>query len=328
MVDYKGFIEYYFRIKNKQGQIAPFKFNPIQRLYYEQLMKDYPRGMIGVKENILKARKEGMSSFWEAIFTVDFILGTVGKGPIISSQVVSHKAEETKPHFQRVNLFFDSYLEKKKVDRKLILETDNQTSYLKSVRGLEIFVGTAGAKILGRGGDLHNLLWTEIAFYPNTPIINAEELVTGAEREVPPDQGKIIRESTGNVVGDYFHDEWYRGIGEYGSGESNFRSRFFPWFGFPEYVKPCPPAYKQFLPDEIELRKRFSLNSDQLYWYHTQRKDVKDINKFRREFPSEPMDAFLAGGSCFFDVPTLRWFLTKTKSPIQEGYLAPDGAFL
>lgn len=326
MINYKGFIEKYFRIKSKEGEIVPFILNPTQNFYYNQLQKDYP-GLVGVRDNVLKARREGFSSFWEAIFTVDFILGTIDLAPIISGQIISHKLGETKPHFQRVDLFLNSYLDKKGVSRDTFLEIDNQTSYIKSRRGLELFVGSAGAKVLGRGGDMLNLLFTEVGFYPNTPVINAEDLITGAEQQVPDNIGKIVRESTGNVVGDFFYDEWYRGIGEWGSGESLFISRFFPWFIHKDYSRPCPPGFK-FLPDEIETRETNSITSDQLYWYHLKKKGFKDINKFRREYPSNPIEAFLSGGSCFFDLPTLRWYLSKVKKPVQKGYLAPDGQFI
>lgn len=323
MINYKKFIEKRFRIKNKKGVIVPFIFNPTQNLYYDQLKKDYPKGLIGVRENILKARREGFSSLWEAIFTVDFIMGTIGLAPIVSGQVISHKLEETKPHFQRVDLFLDSYLDIEKVSRKTFLEVDNRTSYIKSRTGPELFVGSAGAKVLGRGGDLLNLLWTEVGFYPSTPVINAEDLITGAEQQVPMGLGKIVRESTGNVVGDFFYEEWHRGYDK----KSPFLSRFFPWFVHKEYRVPCPPAFK-FLPDELEIRKLYSLDSDQLYWYHLKKKGFKDINRFHREYPNNDIEAFLSGGSCFFDLPTLRWYLGKVKKPIQEGYLAPSGIWV
>lgn len=326
MIKYKEFIEKYFMIKNKDGEVVPFRFNPTQDYYYEQLKEDYPE-FENVRENILKARKEGFSSFWEAIFTVDFIMGAIGQSPIISGQIVSHKSKETKPHIQRVNMFLDSYLDAKGGSRKEFLEED-QTSYIKAKTGTELFVGSAGAKVLGRGGDLHNLLWTEIAFYPNTPVINAETLVVGAEEEIPMGKGKIVRESTGNVVGDFFYDEWYRGDSEWGKDESGFKSRFFPWFEHREYRRPCPPAYKEFLPNELDIRKLYSLDSDQLYWYHLKMMKYKDKNKGRREYPCSPQESFLSGGSCFFDLSTLRWFLSRAKDPIREGYLAPDGKWV
>ena len=330
MINYKAFIEKYFKIKNKAGEIVPFIFNPTQNFYYDLLKKDYS-DLTNIRENILKARREGFSSFWEGIFTTDFILGTIGLAPIISGQVVSHKDVETKPHFQRVDLFLNSYLYKKKIERKDFLDIDNQTSYIKSRTGPELFIGSAGAKVLGRGGDTLNLLFTEVGFYPNTPIINAEDLVTGAEQQVPMGMGKIIRESTGNVVGDFYYEEWYRGMSEWCSVEeekiSPFISRFFPWFVHKEYRVPCPPAFK-FSPDELEIRLLYHLDSDQLYWYHLKKRSIKDINKFRREYPNNPVEAFLSGGSCFFDLQTLNWYLSKTKKPIKHGYLAPDGGWI
>lgn len=303
----------------------PFIFNNVQNFYYDILLKDYPE-LIGIRENILKARKEGFSSIIAGIFTVDFILSGLKKIPITSSQVTAHREKDVKPHFNRINLFLESWMEKEKYPRKLFLKVDNETSYLKNIADAEFSVGTAGAKAMGRGGDTLNLHWTEIGFYPNTPIINAEELVIGSEKQVPLGIGKIFRESTGNVVGDFWYDEYNRGVEKDGKRESNFRSRFFPWFNFDEYQVPCPPAFK-FLPNELEIRKFYHLNSDQLYWYHLENKSVKDKNKFRREMPCTAQEAFLSGGSCFFDLATLRWYLGKVKKPLQEGWLAPDGMF-
>ena len=321
-IKYREFIAKYFKIKNKEGKIVPFIFNSTQNKYYDQLLLDYPK-LTGIRENILKARREGMSSFWEGLYTADFIMGTIGLAPILSGQIVSHKLEEVKSHFQRIDLFLDSYLEAKKIPRKQFLTTDNKTSYIKSVSGSELFVGSAGSKVLGRGGDTQNILWTEIAFYPNTPIINAEDLVVGAEQQVPMGRGKIVRESTGNVVGDFFYSEFIRGE----NGESPYKSRFFPWFTHKEYKLPVPPGFK-FNPIEQEMREAYHLNGDQLYWYHSKMLEFKDINKGRREYPSNVLDSFLSGGSCFFDLPTLRYYLNKVKTPIHTGLLAPSGVWI
>lgn len=327
MINYKGFIEHYFQIKNKEGVVVPFKFNNVQDVYYSQLKKDY-LGLKGIRENILKARKEGFSSLVAGIFTVDFILSGLKKIPITSSQVTAHREADVKPHFNRINLFLESWLSREGIKRKQFLEVDNATSYIKNISGAEFAVGMAGAKAMGRGGDTLNLHWTEIGFYPNTPIINAEELVIGAEKQVPQGLGKIFRESTGNVVGDFWEEEYWRGVEVNGKRESNFKSRFFPWFDFKEYQVPCPPAYKKFTPYEKDMRRMYSLNNNQVYWYHLESKSVKDKNKFRREHPSSEQEAFLSGGSCFFDIQTLNWYLSKTKKPIKEGYLAPDGLFI
>jgi hypothetical protein len=327
MVNYKGFIEHYFKIKNKEGVIVPFKFNNVQNVYYETLLKDYP-SLKGIRENVLKARKEGFSSMIAGIFTTDFILSGLKKIPITSSQVTAHREADVKPHFNRINLFLESWLEKKKIKRKQFLVVDNQTSYIKNITGTEFSVGTAGAKAMGRGGDTLNLHWTEIGYFPNTPIINAEDLVIGAEKQVPLGLGKIFRESTGNVVGDLWNKEYWRGKEVNGKRESNFRSRFFPWFDFEEYQVPCPPGYKEFTHYENEMRAMYGLTNDQVYWYHLENKSVSDSNKFKREHPCNEREAFLSGGSCFFDIATLNWYLDRIKEPEEEGFLAPSGVFI
>ena len=74
MINYKGFIEHYFKIKNKEGNVVPFIFNNVQDVYYEILLKDYS-GLKGIRENILKARKEGFSSLVAGIFTASLEAG-------------------------------------------------------------------------------------------------------------------------------------------------------------------------------------------------------------------------------------------------------------
>lgn len=320
---YKQFIEHYFQIKNKEGKIVPFKFNNIQSEYYEILKKDYPNFQ-GIRENVLKARKEGFSSMIEGIFTVDFIMSGRKKINLTSSQVTPHREKDVKPHFNRINLYLESWLQKYKIDRKQFLTVDNESSYIKNIAGAEFSVGTAGARAQGRGGDTLNLHWTEVGFYPNTPILNAEDLVIGAEEQVPLGIGKIFRESTGNVVGDFWNEEYNRGK----TNNSNFKSRFFAWFDFKENSKISPPGFKDFTPYENEMRKQYNLDNNQVYWYHLKSKGVKDPNKFRREHPCNDREAFLSGGHCFFDLQTLNWYLEKTKEPIQTGFLAPDGSFV
>lgn len=327
MIKYREFIEYYFQIKNKEGNIVPFKLNNVQNVYYEMLKKDYT-GLKGLRENILKARKEGFSSLIAAIFTTDFILSGLKRIPVTSSQVTAHREADVKPHFNRINLFLESWLAKEKIERKQFLVIDNATSYLKNITGAEFSVGMAGAKAMGRGGDTLNLHWTEIGFYPNTPIINAEDLVIGAEKQVPLGLGKIFRESTGNVVGDFWSEEYERGLEVDGKRESNFISRFFPWFDFNEYRVDCPTGFMDFTEYQKDMRKMYSLDNNQVYWYHLEGKSVKDKNKFRREHPCSVQEAFLSGGNCFFDIPTLNWYLGETKKPLKTGFLAPDGMFI
>lgn len=316
-LDYQGIIEGFFNIRTKDGTLVPMRLNDVQKMYLQTLDREY-QSDAGWRENILKARREGFSSLIEAIFTVDFI---VSKG--CGGQIISHKEQEVKPHIDRINLFLDSWLEKKKLTRSEFLVED-KAGYIKSAIGSELFVGTAGAKTLGRGGTLQNMHWTEVAFYPNTEILNAENLVPPAEEQVQMGVGKIFRESTGNMVGDFFEMECSRAQ----KGESPFKFRFFPWFSDSTNRVSLLPGEFEPTNEERQMMTDFNVEVDQVAWYREKAKGYKSRAKFLREYPSRAEEAFLAAGSGFFDADALKYYNDRVKDPIKFGELAPDGGWM
>lgn len=322
MIDYKGFIEEHFSIKNKNGEIVPFIFNIPQNMYWEDLKNDYPT-LQGIRENVDKARQEGFSSLIDAILTVDFIWSLMGELPIIAGQVISHKDKEVKPLFDRIDLFFNSWLMKAGYTRSQLLKQDNHSSYMAGFNsqyadlpGPELFVGSAGAKTLGRGGTLQNIHWSEVAFYPNTEILNAESLIIGAEQQVADGIGKIFRESTGNTRSDFFATEYFRG--KEGLGE--FKSRFFPWYVFTDYKKPVPEGFE--FAEEWKLKmSKHGIKPEQMYWFIRKIGSAKDRKKMIREYPFEDVESFLASGECYFDTESLKRYLDRCLEPMRENVI-------
>lgn len=153
MIDYKGFIENNFQIKNKSGEIVPFIFNETQDYYYSMMVEEYGEELQGVRENILKFRQPGFSSLIDAMFTVDFIFSEWGKIPIIDSDIVSAREKDTIVLFNRISSFLDSFFVKWGIVRKDFLEIDS-TTLIKGKRGAQMYVQTASAKVSGRGGAL------------------------------------------------------------------------------------------------------------------------------------------------------------------------------
>lgn len=319
MIDYKGFIEHYFTIIDETGRRVPFVFNEVQDKYYKMLQDEYGDELKGVRENIDKARREGFSSFIEAIFMADFILSSIGKINTTSGQVISHKVEEATPHIRRSNLYLDSYLEIRKLTRKDFLKTDN-TKYIESHTLSEYFVGTAGAKTVGRGGTLQNLHWTEVAFYPNTDILNAENIVMPAEQQVADDIGKIFRESTGNTLVDYFATEYFAGK----KPGAIFKSRFFGWFEFSKYRRRVPEGYV-FSEEHQLFMDKYDLDPEQMYWYigkvlNQQGVDDKTgeskLKKAKREYPTEDRESFLVSGEMYFNSEAIDSYDKQVLKPI------------
>lgn len=324
-IDYRGFIQQFFYIKTKKGAWVPFIFNDVQNLWYEQLVATYGKGLTGVRENDLKGRQFGISSVIAGIFSTDFILSANNEISLTDSEIYSYRDKDTDAHFARVNGFLDSFLCKQQGGdysipshqlestklRPYFLKTDT-TNLLIAKNGVMIQTATAGAKVAGRGSTKQNIHWSEVAFYPNTPILSAETLVTGAEEQVPEGYGKIFRETTGNMAGDFFSREYQAGK----DGRSEFHSRFLVWYLHKEYsrVPPhgwsAPDYYSKILTDRVATL-------EQCYWHYVKTRELTSKIKLR-EYPTYDYEAFLMSGVGFFDELAMLYHTNRVRKPMKE----------
>ena len=324
-IDYRSFMQDNFFIKNKEGIIVPMLFNPVQNLVYDSWLEEWGEELQGIRENDLKGRQFGISSLIEGIFATDFILSELKEIPIVDSDVYSHIDKETKAHTDRFNLYLESYLmqdqgasiedmespegmKAREAFRKSFLKTDNG-NYIESKRGALYHSQTASAKVSGRGGTKQNIHWTEPAFYPNTDILNAKELMTGAEKQVPLGRGKIFRESTGKTRADYFGQEYYKGKEDRG----RFKSRFLAWYLHPEYQQTPPEGWVR-----PEYYSELPATDAQCYWHYLETDNLTDKLQLR-EYPTFDHEAFIAGGESFFDPTALMEAINKIIDPIKRG---------
>lgn len=317
--DYKRMIESGFDIVDKRGVRQPFVLNDVQNDFLLAYLGGKYPDMQGIRESVAKARQEGFSALIDAIFAVDFLAQ-----PNTGAQIISHKQTETLILLDRVNFYIDSWLEKNKVPRELLLATDRRDYLENKTNGSYIYIGTAGAKTLGRGGTLQNIHWSECAFYPNTEILSAEKLVTAAEQQVLVGAGKIFRESTGNVVGDFFHGEIERAR----NGLSAYGYYFCPWYAHKEYR-----TSNRFILNAEEQKdydKLITINGiheDQIYWFLQKMREFPQRSLGYREYPTIIEDAFLAGGESIFNKDVLRGWYVGAKDPVKSGQLGMDGEF-
>jgi hypothetical protein len=325
-IDYRSFIQDTFFIKNKQGILVPFRFNEVQNLWYDWLLEEYGPELQGIRENDLKGRQFGISSVITGILATDTIMSELGELPIIDADVYAHKDKETEAHIARFNLFINSYLvnneggtiedmeERAEIDRlrKHFFEIDNGGHLKTKNRGAQYHAQTANAKVSGRGGTKQNIHWTEPAFYPNTQILNAKDLMTGAEKQVPDNYGKIFRESTGRSKADYFAAEYYKGK----KGRGSFKSRFLAWYLYKDYTQPAPLDWE--VPEYYEpLIEKNLADINQCYW-HWEKTDRLTDQIELREYPTYDYEAFIAGGSKFFSDDALMYYQSLVKPPLKE----------
>ena len=268
---YKRFIEENMRIDEpKQGKLVPFVFNKVQKMYYEELVRDYDietKGLnIPIREKILKARREGFSSLILALFAADDMY----QNNPTETCVISYKDDATKVFAKRYKLYIESAYYKlwEITNPKDIWETDNGNELVLKRNGARFFCGTASARVAGRGGVLQKLLFSESAHYPDTDKMAAKEIIEGTMRQIDINSGWIFSESTANGYGNHYELMWKLAK----EGSSRFKPRFYGWREF-------------YTEDEFKL-----ISSE-----------FVDRNMLMQEYPETPEEAFISSGSSYFD---------------------------
>jgi hypothetical protein len=278
---YRKFIEDNFLIDEpKSGKLVPFVFNPVQNKYYDELIREYDIENKGIsspaREIILKARREGFSSFVLALFAADDILQ---ENPT-ETLAVSYKDDATKTFRTRYRRYILSYAARKmgySVEQiqtnvnlleevaKTFLSIDANDIELKHNKA-HFYCGTASARTGGRGGVLQKALFSEAAHYPDTENMTATEIVEGTAQQIDKASGWIFIESTANGRGNYYEQTWTKAV----QGLVRYRPRFYGWRDF----------YSE---EQFKVIASEFIDSDML----------------KQEYPETPEEAFLASGLNF-----------------------------
>lgn len=287
---YRKYIESRFLIDEPStGQLVPFKFRPIQNRYYDLLQQEYDiekNGLaVPVRELILKARRQGFSSFVLALFAADDILS---ENPT-ETFIISYRDDATATFRKRYrNFILSSAAIKQGISvediqkdpnlleqfKKHVFSVDSNEYELKHNRA-HFYCGTASARVGGRGGTVQKLLFSEAAFYPDKKELKAREIIEGTLRQVDVESCWVFEESTAN--GDFNH--YYRQWQDAESGHSRFRPRFFGWQDY-------------YTPEQFEIIKS----------------EFTDRKMIKQEYPATPEEAFITTGDRFFDSEYLENF--------------------
>lgn len=275
MMRYRDLIEKSFMIdKANSGELVPFVFNKVQNKYYDDLVEQYDienKGIsVPIRENILKARREGFSSLVLALFAADDI---TNDNPT-ETDVLSYKDDATATFRKRYRTYVLSYyaiiengMTYEDIQKNVNILEEIAAQVL-SVDGDDIEIrwnkahfqcNTASARVGGRGGVRHKTLFSEIAFYPDTQKMLASEMIEATMRQTDVSGGWIFAESTENGVGTYQHRMWV----DAKLGRSRFTNRF---YGAGEF----------YTESEIDIIKS----------------EYVDMDGFRRDYPMTEDDLF------------------------------------
>lgn len=279
-----------YKINTKDKKLVQFKQNLAQTNY--ALRK-------GNRNLILKARQLGFTTDC----LLDFFDSTITE-PNTHTAIVAHKQDKVVKLFEIVKRAYENM----PAGLKPKVSFDNRN---------ELYFPEIDSKIYvtmdSRGETVHNLHVSEAHF-----IKNAEEMLAGTLESVPKN-GHINLESTGNGVAGYFYDEWE-------TKDSEFKKHFYNWLWDADYQEETDKSLEDLENDyrQLSIRfgtipdivSRFALSKQQLAWYIGKVRRHKEL--VVQEYPTTPLEAFLASGRNVFHMADLQKH--QALAPIERKY--------
>ena len=294
------------KIKNKKSETVLFNLNDAQKKIRDIVRATEEAGKLS-RFIILKARQEGVSTYFEAE-----IFHRTSYTHNIKSQIIGHLADSANNMFAMFNRFYDNLPEWLQPIKEFSNEKKIGYKKLKS----EILIGSAeGGSKVKRSDTIQLLHCTETAYWRD-----AKETMLALLQTVPDEKNTLIAiESTANGVGGWFYDTWKAAVND----ENGYVPIFLAWFDLPDYQLPFDNDYQKemFIESlteiEVELKQKFKLSLEQLNWrrYTIKNKCDNDLDKFKQEYPSTAEEAFIVSGRPVFNTDICFKKMLNVKEP-------------
>lgn len=308
-------MERLLRITDKDANCIPFELNYQQCQLYKEMCLQKRKGQ-PIRQNVLKARQIGFSTFISAVF---FTLGMFT--PNLKIGIAADIEKHAKDIFAKYQYFYD-HLDDSNPNREICAQYEKQNkgklhplSYkpkLKANRGqqfLHTYYGNSIIEVVvagessGRGSTYHLLHLTECAFFTNLQVTLDGLLETVSSGNL---NSMIFLETTANGFNEY-KDRWDEDM----MRRSSYKAFFVPWFSNPQYQDKeyvdfyNEHGYDMELPllEEwlYEKQKQHNLNNRQIMWYWRKYLDKsRNKSKTLQEYPFTSLDSFLTSGNCIF----------------------------
>jgi hypothetical protein len=291
----------YGTIKNKRGQIvkAP-KPNVLQRrmfAYYRECQaKREPCKMV-----VLKPRQKGASTCSQALVYHHFCKFKDLNGSLMGDiQGTSDKVYEIFRRFAE-NDDFPWFGDVAAVE-------SNQAEGITLLNGSFYGKETAGSKNAGRSGTIQVGNLTEVAFWNNAghtdPALAYLQSLYDEE-----DVSLCVADSTPNGPSGWFYNTCTAAMNQ----ENDWKFIFAAWFEFEDSIIPFRNAehrreFESSLTDEeIQEQEKYECGLEQMLWRRRTLMDKcdGDTDKFRQEYPSDPIECFLKSSRPRFNAESL-----------------------
>ncbi|USK86171.1 terminase large subunit domain-containing protein [Peribacillus asahii] len=297
MSDFRLFSKNFIKIIDNNGQSVPFILNPEQEQFTEQMEK---------YNIILKGRQIGFTTWSLAYMLYSAIIK-----PDTSYIIMTHHNKVTQSLFRKLKKMYKSLPHDNPKYAHLFpaLEISNRDEvYMEN--GSRIVVATAGGEDSISGNTFELIHFSEMAKYPTE---SQEEIIATAIPALAKNpNSKIIIEST--AMGFNYYQEMF--MKAYRGKESVWKAHFYSWLAkayssqFKHSFDEAEEWFKlhngrrmnksDLEHDERELHEKYGATFRQLM-YRRYYIETNSLDKFHREFPTTPDEAFAESNKSVFD---------------------------
>jgi hypothetical protein len=324
------FAEHCLTIVTKSGVRVRLVPKPEQLRFDAALEK---QRQAGLPERIvaLKARQVGVSTWLQAK-----LIQRTTQYPDRRALVLAHLRQTAGPVFDIGKRMWENLPDVDDIKPKKFGGLKQKT--LEFTNGSIYMADSAREFESGRGLTIHDLHLSEPAFYPD-----AQRKLTGLLQAVPDEPGTLIAfESTANGQ-NYFKDVW----DDAESGRSDYIAFFSPWYRDPDYRRGFANQAElndfqdtigdgslgEDEPDLIAVMRAEGFEDlevfERLNWRRWKVRNALagDLDRFRQEFPSTPLEAFMTTGRHVFNVGDIRRMQARVREQPEPvtGTLEPVG---
>lgn len=295
----------FYKIKNRQEQIVPFKRNAAQ--------KDFEKNR-HTFNIILKSRRLGFSTN-EDIALFDEVLWKPIDGLIIADtednakKLLQDKVMTAWENYPLKQLYS---VERNSSDslrfgwgRKNPNDPQQYSSITVAVSGRS--AGYAWVHISEFGKIC--------AKFPE----KAREIISGTIPTIPIG-GRLTIESTAEGAQGYFHDIFWDAYNKppgYQYGPTEYKAHFYNWQWDKEEIEKVQPGQREDLPPFfVDYQKEHNLTDQEIWYYVAKWKSLaKDFNLLKQEYPTTPQEAFESAGDPMFSHEAINEQYTNYQHP-------------
>lgn len=289
----------FLRIKTKSGGIINLQLNSVQKIILAIIQKQINENK-PIRLLILKARQMGVTTLIQGIM---YAYTSVFEG--VNSIVIADALEGSNYIFEMQKMFHEYMLSE---NSHLTPPKRHSNEKKLEFEGLhsQVLIDTAENKDAGRKLTIRYCHISEAAFF-----VDLDGIMVGLNQSVPNNPNTfVIIESTANGVGNAFYNRWE----EAKKHKSDWLPIFIPWFVLPEYSRPLDSGelypidnlkgdIGKFVKEESLLKTKHELTYEQLNWrrWCIINNCNGELDKFRQEYPSTDLEAFIMSGNLYFN---------------------------